>query len=82
MTLCRSQGVILSKMKSELQTFLKLVATLRNEGKISEGTSVEFIYRHHVVRREQLDASKEPSFPIPSTYSDVVRHTKRPILTI
>ena len=32
--------------------------------------------RHHVMPREQLCVPKESSFPTPSKYIDVVRHTK------
>ena len=34
----------------------------------------EFIYRHHVMPREQLYVPKESSFPVSSKFIDVVRH--------
>ena len=35
-----------------------------------------FIYRHHVMPREQWYVPKESSFPMPSKYMDVVRQIK------
>ena len=40
-----------------------------------QSVSWEFVYRHHVVPREQLYVPKESSFAIPSKYSDVVSQT-------
>ena len=35
-----------------------------------------FFFRHRVMPRDHLYLPKESSFPIPSTYNDVVRQTK------
>ena len=45
----------------------------------SKGRCLEYVwrvYRHHVSPREQLHVPTESSFPIPPTYTDVVRKTK------
>ena len=62
MTLCRAQGETPCKKKAELQTSLKLVATLWKQEKISGACLEEFIFSHHVVPREQLYVPKESSF--------------------
>ena len=79
-TLCRAQGAIL-RVKAEVQTFLKLIATLWKQGKIS-GVSRKNLFIATMSRQEnKCMYRRESSLPIPSKYINDVKQTK-PIWTI
>ena len=64
MTLRRAKGIILCKKKADLQTFLKLIATIEKEGKLSGVCGISPLFPEN-----NLYVSKESSFPIPSKYT-------------
>ena len=68
-TFCEAQGATLCKNKAELQTLLKLIATLWKQGQFS-GVCREFIYRHHVMFQEHFYVPTELLFPIALIYKN------------
>ena len=71
-----AQEVALCKKKAEMQTFLKLIATLWKKGRFLDFSPGALNYREHVVPGEHVYVSKESSSPIPSKYIDVVMQPK------
>ena len=75
-TLCNAQGVVSSLQGGGGDSDFSEADRDAMEARADFWSAPREKCRHHVMPREQLYVSTEPSFPIPLKYIDVVRQTK------